>query len=199
MGSKTNKRNGDDLVAKKAKKTKKLNQSNVRNSDDDASLSLSVHIQVKETQSPPTDSDATALDCDIEFKTGKGLPSGGGRLPSFDYKYIVAPMVGASELPFRLLCRKYGAQLAYTPMMLADQFAKSEAYRTQEFQTTPFDRPLVCHFAANSPADFAAAARLAEPHCDAIDLNLGCPQRTAYVGHFGSYLLDPQDREFVPS
>ncbi len=118
---------------------------------------------------------------------------------SFDYRYIVAPMVGASELPFRLLCRKYGAQLIYTPMMIASEFAKSKEYRDKEFQTTPFDRPLVCHFAANTPEDFANAAKLAEPHCDAIDLNLGCPQRTAYVGHFGSYLLDAKDRPLVLS
>jgi len=111
----------------------------------------------------------------------------------------VAPMVGASELPFRLLCRKYGAQLVYTPMMLASEFAKSQEYRDKEFQTTPFDRPLVCHFAANTPEDFANAAKVAEPYCDAIDLNLGCPQRTAYVGHFGSYLLDAKDRPLVLS
>lgn len=115
----------------------------------------------------------------------------------FPHRYIVAPMVGASELPFRLLCRKYGAQLVYTPMMVASQFVSSETYRRQEFQTTPFDRPLVCHFAANDPQEFAAAAKLAEPYCDAIDLNLGCPQRTAYVGHFGSYLLDVKDRHLV--
>ena len=115
----------------------------------------------------------------------------------FDHKYIVAPMVGASELPFRLLCRKYGAQLVYTPMMIASEFATSEDYRTKEFQTTSFDRPLVCHFAANDPKTFAKAAKFAEPYCDAIDLNLGCPQRTAYVGHFGSYLLDQKDRELV--
>lgn len=117
----------------------------------------------------------------------------------FDYRYIVAPMVGASELPFRLLCRKYGAQLAYTPMMIASQFAESKEYREKEFQTCSFDRPLVCHFAANDPKSFAKAARKAQPFCDAIDLNLGCPQRTAYVGHFGSYLLDQKDRELIIS
>ncbi|KAL3941679.1 MAG: hypothetical protein SGBAC_003992 [Bacillariaceae sp.] len=120
------------------------------------------------------------------------------KLP-FDHKYIVAPMVGASELPFRLLCRKYGAQLVYTPMMIADQFAQSKEYREREFQTCSFDRPLVCHFAANDPKTFAMAAKKAEPYCDAIDLNLGCPQRTAYVGHFGSYLLDSKDRDLVMS
>ena len=115
----------------------------------------------------------------------------------FDIRHTLAPMVGASELAFRLLCRKYGATLAYTPMISAAEFGRSESYRHAEFQTVPEDRPLVCHFAANDPAEFAAAARLVEGKCDAIDLNLGCPQRTAYVGHFGSYLLDPKDRRLV--
>jgi tRNA-dihydrouridine synthase 1 len=115
----------------------------------------------------------------------------------FDYKYILSPMVGASELAFRLLCRKYGAQLAYTPMMCATTFSSSEEFRTREFQTIPEDRPLVCHFSANNPTDFARAAKLAEPYCDAIDLNLGCPQRTAFVGHYGSYLLGNEDRDLV--
>ena len=118
---------------------------------------------------------------------------------NFPHKYILAPMVGASELAFRLLCRQYGTELAYTPMMSAHKFAHDEDYRRQEFQTCAADRPLVCHFCANEPQDFADAARAAAPYCDAIDLNLGCPQRTAYLGHFGSYLLDGKDRQLVCS
>ena len=146
----------------------------------------------------------------------------------FNYQYILAPMVGASELAFRLLCRKYGTTLAYTPMMIASEFVKeattaaaaaaaangknnannssssssSSDYNIAnsnicEFQSIPQDRPLVVHFAANDPTIFAAAAQLVERHCDAIDLNLGCPQRTAYLGHFGSYLLTNADRRLI--
>ena len=43
------------------------------------------------------------------------------------------------------------------------------------------------------------SAKYVENHCDAIDLNLGCPQRVAYVGHYGSYLLSPSDRPLVLS
>ncbi len=138
----------------------------------------------------------------------------------FEYEHILAPMVGASELAFRLLCRKYGATLCYTPMMSAKQFSdeadrivKINATSTAadassstttsvnlsicEFQTIPQDRPLVVHFSANDPIHFASAAKHVEHLCDAIDLNLGCPQRTAYLGHFGSYLLDACDRQLV--
>lgn len=50
-------------------------------------------------------------------------------------KFIVAPMVDNSELPFRMLCRKYGAQAAYTPMLHSRIFSENEKYRKMEFTT----------------------------------------------------------------
>lgn len=93
-------------------------------------------------------------------------PSTTRRLP--DHSLILAPMVGGSELAFRLLCRKYGATLAYTPMMSSERFAVDADYRTEQFQTHELDRPLVAHFSANNPAVLLAAVTHIEHRCDAI-------------------------------
>jgi len=66
-----------------------------------------------------------------------------------DFVKICAPMVRYSKLSFRRLVRKYGCDLAFTPMILADTFVASNKARDVEFTTCPSDRPLVVQFAAN--------------------------------------------------
>jgi hypothetical protein len=89
-------------------------------------------------------------------------------------KLLVAPMVDQSELPFRLLCRKYGATAAYTPMFHSRLFAENLKYR-KEFTTCPEDRPLFVQFCANNPDTLLEASRLVEDQCDYIDINFGYP------------------------
>lgn len=72
-------------------------------------------------------------------------------------------------------------------------------YREQNFDTVhgeeggPEDRPLIIQFCANNPDHLLTSAKLLEPYCDAVDINLGCPQDIARRGHYGSYLQDEWD------
>lgn len=39
------------------------------------------------------------------------------------------------RLPFRLLCKKYGCNLTYTPMITSEEFVASQEARLNEFST----------------------------------------------------------------
>ena len=72
--------------------------------------------------------------------------------------YCMAPMVGQSDRPFRLLCRRHGTTLCYSEMLMADEFAASAAYRLEALGDRVRDHPLIVQFAANEPDAFARAA-----------------------------------------
>ncbi|KAI5859373.1 FMN-linked oxidoreductase [Durotheca rogersii] len=110
--------------------------------------------------------------------------------------------------------------LAYTPMLHARLYEETAKYRESHFEATrppeshpgatspapslepsvPFldgnpalDRPLFVQFCANDPEHLLGAARLVAPYCDAVDLNLGCPQGIARRGHYGAFLQEDQE------
>lgn len=110
--------------------------------------------------------------------------------------------------------------LAYTPMFHARMFADTPKYRESHFQPIrdpipsppeayhasqyseadeyldgnhKIDRPLFVQFCANDPDEFFNAARHVQPFCDAVDLNLGCPQGIAKRGRYGAFLQEDRD------
>ncbi|KAI4923301.1 hypothetical protein J4E85_008338 [Alternaria conjuncta] len=110
--------------------------------------------------------------------------------------------------------------LAYTPMFHSKMFGEKSNYRDAHFQplksTIPspsddyhlsqlpeserhldgnpaFDRPLTVQFCSNDPEDFLRAAKHVAPFCDAVDLNLGCPQGIAKRGKYGAFLQEDWD------
>ncbi|KAL0479509.1 Dus1l [Acrasis kona] len=114
-------------------------------------------------------------------------------------KYILAPMVDQSELAFRLLCKNHGTQLTYTPMFHSRVWVDHKEYRNRHWQVVAGEGPMFVQFCGNEPETVLEATRLCMelPHARdivaAFDLNLGCPQRIAQRGRYGSYLMEEQD------
>lgn len=108
-------------------------------------------------------------------------------------KYVCAPMVDQSELSFRMLTRKYGATLCYTPMLHSRLTVEDKTYLDKNFNTCPEDRPLVAQFCGNDPDTILKACLKIQDMCDAVDINLGCPQGIARTGNYGSFLLEKPD------
>lgn len=59
--------------------------------------------------------------------------------------FVMAPMVGQSDLPFRRLVRKHGVGVVYSEMYLADRFGCEADYRMKAFGSgvRSDDHPLV--------------------------------------------------------
>lgn len=104
----------------------------------------------------------------------------------------LAPLVGGSDLAFRLLARRYGAQVTYTPMCVARYYNDTKARDDFLFEFDARDRPLMLQLTDTEAQPIIELANnpMFEGHIDGIDLNFGCPQLCAQRGVFGAFLVE---------
>jgi tRNA-dihydrouridine synthase B len=109
---------------------------------------------------------------------------------------VLAPMAGITDRPFRMLCRRFGAGLAASEMLSADerlwQTPKSRRRRDHDGEPSP----RVVQIAGYDPKMMADAARRSvDAGAEIIDINMGCPAKKVCNKLAGSALL--QDEPLV--
>ncbi len=105
-------------------------------------------------------------------------------------RVVLAPMAGATDSPFRRICKRFGASLVFTELVSAEGLVRNPE-RTGTYLTfTPGERPIAFQFFGADPERMQrAVAKAMEWKPDVVDVNLGCPARKVVRKGAGASLL----------
>jgi nifR3 family TIM-barrel protein len=108
-----------------------------------------------------------------------------------DVPLFLAPMAGVSESPFRLLCRRFGADVVVSEFISSVGVARGIERVLQDARFDPGERPFGVQLYGAEPEVMARAAGMVaesfEP--DFLDINFGCPVKKVVRNNGGSGCL----------
>ncbi len=112
--------------------------------------------------------------------------------------FVLAPLAGVSDSPFRQLAREQGAAAVYTEMVSADGLIRGHQATFDYCRFEAVERPLGIQLFGSDPGVMAEAARILNelPEArrpDLIDINMGCPVRKVVNRCAGAALLTNVD------
>ena len=105
-------------------------------------------------------------------------------------RYILGPMAGVTDLPFRLLCREQGAGLLCMEMVSAKAILYGNRNTEQLLTIHPDERPVSLQLFGSDPKIMSEMAKKIEERPFAIlDINMGCPVPKVVKNGEGSALM----------
>lgn len=107
--------------------------------------------------------------------------------------FLLAPMAGITDAPFRRLCRRFGAGMTTSEMTTADISLWQTGKSRRRLDLDMDIEPRVVQIAGSDPDQLALAATLCVARgAQIIDINMGCPAKKVCKQLAGSALLkDP--------
>ncbi len=118
-----------------------------------------------------------------------------GNVP-IGFPVVQAALSGYSDGPMRIVARRLGASYTLAEVMI-DRFVlelKQRRRTRHRLLVTDEEHPVGGQLMGSDPADFGPAAKkLVEAGFDIIDINFGCPVKTAVGGCRGGYHLSQPD------
>ena len=102
---------------------------------------------------------------------------------------ILAPMAGVTNLPFRIICKDYGAGMVCTEMASAKAMFHNDQKTKRLFNTKGEKRPISFQVFGSELESIAYAVKYMSDFADIIDINMGCPAPKVVKNGDGSKLL----------
>lgn len=106
------------------------------------------------------------------------------------YPVFLAPMEDVTNPDFRMLCKRFGADMVYTEFISCDALIRDIPRTLQKLTINDAERPVAIQIYGRESGPMADAARMAESaNPDIIDINFGCPVKKVAGKGAGAGLL----------
>ena len=107
---------------------------------------------------------------------------------------LLAPMAGITDLPFRLICKKYSNPgLVYTEMLSSKALYYNDEKTKLLMNVEGEKRPIAFQIFGSDPEVMGKATKIVSEYADIIDINMGCPAPKVVKNGDGSRLMQNPD------
>ncbi len=118
-----------------------------------------------------------------------------GEIELPDMPLILAPMEDISDPPFRLICKKMGADLVYTEFISSDGLVYNAEKSNVKLDIFDAERPVSIQVFGHKEESLVQAIKLIEEkNPDTIDLNFGCPVKKVIKNGAGAAALKEPEK-----
>lgn len=99
-----------------------------------------------------------------------------GTIDLGEHPVLLAPMEDVTDLSFRLMCKRFGADMVYTEFVSSDALIRSVNKTQQKLAVADDERPVAIQIYGKETQAMVEAARICEAaRPDILDINFGCP------------------------
>lgn len=103
---------------------------------------------------------------------------------------FLAPMEGITDLPFRIICRRFGADIVYTEFVASEALIRDVEKSKIKIRVIDKERPVAIQIFGSDPYVMSEAAKIVEQAgADIIDINYGCWVKKVVNHNAGAALL----------
>jgi len=108
---------------------------------------------------------------------------------------LLAPMEDVTDVSFRYVCKKFGADMMYTEFISSDGLIRDAAGCLDKMKIYDYERPIGMQVYGNIPeAMVESAKRMDAAGADVIDINFGCPVSKIARRGAGSGMMKEPDK-----